>query len=353
MEAGTKNKSSSQAPGKEKTQFKKWMVYFVLFVLVFLLAVKHFAGIQKDLLLLKKETPFWLIAAITAQLLTYVFTAISYWFLLIIFSPPKLPGLSQLVKGSIIYQFFNQLVPSAGISGNTFFFRYLKNFHIEAKHIITLLLAQLLIYYFAVEALIILLLLAGLFIYQTPKLYLTTLMLGIIAYLLFSLIVSVAGKNKVLLRFYIWLKKIRLTKKIAEKIKSLISEPGVSKEDIRLTDIFKNNKTIVVKVLFFQLLVLLADGFTIYALFNGLGISVPFHTALLFLICTQIVSLLPILPGSLLVYEGSMTLFMTSLNMPLGGAIIVTLLYRLLSFWAPMPFGLWFYRKLLKTPGGD
>jgi len=53
-----------------------------------------------------------------------------------------------------------------------------------------------------------------------------------------------------------------------------------------------------------------------------------------------------ITPGALIFYEGGMTLFYTLLGIPAGGAFVVTMLYRALSFWLPMPVGLLLYRKL-------
>ncbi|SHE30979.1 lysylphosphatidylglycerol synthase transmembrane domain-containing protein [Flavisolibacter ginsengisoli] len=137
----TANNSSEQisAPVNDvKSHY--WLVYFVFFIVVFVLVIKHFSGIEKDFLLLRHVQPAWLVAAIVAQLATYFFTAFIYRLLLQAFHLVNLPGIGSLVKASIVSLFFNQTVPSAGISGNAFFFRYVSSFNVPASDAFSLIL---------------------------------------------------------------------------------------------------------------------------------------------------------------------------------------------------------------------
>jgi len=97
---------------------------------------------------------------------------------------------------------------------------------------------------------------------------------------------------------------------------------------------------------FWQLMVFLADTVTIVLLFNGFNFHPPFFGILIGLILTKIIAMISISPGALVFFEGAMVLFYTSFNIPLHLAVIVTLLFRALSFWLPMPFGLFLYRHL-------
>src|SRR5436190_4014577 len=61
---------------------------------------------------------------------------------------------------------------------------------------------------------------------------------------------------------------------------------------------------------------------------------------------TKIISILPVSPGALILFEGSMTFFFAGMGIGVSVAVIVTLLYRALSFWSPIFLGLVLYKKL-------
>jgi uncharacterized protein (TIRG00374 family) len=67
------------------------------------------------------------------------------------------------------------------------------------------------------------------------------------------------------------------------------------------------------------------------------------------LLLSLVIGALPISPGSLIIYESAMTYFFTTLGAPLHAALIITLLYRFLTFWMPIPIGMFLFRTLKKT----
>ncbi len=79
-------------------------------------------------------------------------------------------------------------------------------------------------------------------------------------------------------------------------------------------------------------------SFTIGTLIGG------FSIAYLFLIVSPT-------PAGLGIVEGAMTLGLTSLNIPLGAATIVTLAYRGITFWAPLLYGFFALRWLDRAEG--
>jgi len=95
-----------------------------------------------------------------------------------------------------------------------------------------------------------------------------------------------------------------------------------------------------------QFCIFMSDAFTIFSLFKGLGITVTILEVSTGFILTKIISILPFLPGALILYEGSMTFFFSRMGINLGTAVVVTLLYRALSFWLPILLGFFLYRKL-------
>lgn len=343
--ADTGNKKPSRKTGKGTVG--KWLLYFVLFVAIFVFAVKHFSGIEKDFLLLEKVEPWWLAVAVWAQLATYVVTAFIYLILLKAFPTHQVPPLPDLIRAAVVALFFNQTVPSAGVSGNVFFFRSLSRYHVESSNILLLILSELLIFYAAFEALLVVLL-AYATIYQAPRVFTSTLLLGIVVYFIFSVVLLLVSSKKWLPQLYQKVTKLRFVRRMLEKSSTTLAGQQLPESEIPVPTFLKAHKATVVRVCLLQLLLFTMDSLTVYALFHGIGIHVPFLVVLLCLACTQIVSLLPFLPGSLVLYESSMSLFFAALHVPLGSAIVATLLFRFLSFWLPMPFGLFFYRKWQK-----
>jgi uncharacterized protein (TIRG00374 family) len=351
-ESNTRSNSMS-VTGKENTGGRKWAAIFIVFTVVFFLVIKHFAAIEKDFLLLEKVESYWLTVAISLQLLTYVTTGLIYQLLLGPFHLSKLPSLKELTKASVVSLFFNKTMPSAGISGNAFFFRFLAAFNIAANNIVAIILAELFIFYSAIQALLILLLFICLFFYRTSPIYVSTLIAGLVIYSIFSITITLAVRKNYLPNIYKRAEKIKAFNVLVEKVKKRMGSQHIQQQDIRVIELLKGNRTTVIKVFLLQLVIFTLDALTIFALFHGIGIHASFFVTLVSLICTQVISLLPFLPGSLLVYEGSMSFFLMNLHLPLGSSIVVTLLFRLLSFWLPLPLGILFYDRWHKTSTGN
>jgi uncharacterized protein (TIRG00374 family) len=236
-------------------------------------------------------------------------------------------------------------VPSAGVSGNTFIFNFLSKSKIKVTQIISVILAELLTFYAAMQVIIITLLLVCLFLFKVRHIIVVTLAIGFAVYLVFAASIAFAGRKKFIDLIFKKIQKVKFIKKIFEKLTQKLEQQGISNEDVNVLALLEKNKGQAMKVFLFHLLVITADAFTLYALFSGLGIPVSPFVVLLGLISTRIVSLIPFLPGSLILYESSMTFFFTTFALPFGAAAIVTLIYRLLSFWFPIPVGLFLYKE--------
>lgn len=294
--------------------------------------------------MLKKINFYWLLAAMFAQLLTYFFTAIIYRLFLNAFNVEKLPNIMELYKVSVISLFFNQTIPSAGISGNNFLYNFLEKKNIEVSVIISLILTELLSFYIVIEIIIVVFLILS-FILKLPIVFHTVFLAGLLIYLMFGVAVFLVSTTK---SFDILQKKLGKIKSIKKFFDRLTADFKKQKTDAELIQliIFKKEKArTVFTVLLFQLIVFATDAFTILFLFYGLGSTVCFFFVALALIGSKIISVLPFSPGALILYESSMTYFLVSLGIPLGTSVIVTLVYRLLSFWLPIPVGLILYRQ--------
>jgi uncharacterized protein (TIRG00374 family) len=348
------NNNNKFSDHEEKLIPRSRLLFIIFSALIFIFVVYYFSQIETEVKLLEKVNVYWLAAALIAQFATYFFTALIYRFLLGAHKLQHLPGVWNLLKASVISLFFNQTVPSAGISGNTYFFNFLGKLNIRVSQILSVILAELLIFYAAMEVIIILLLLACLTIYKVPHIFTVTLWAGLAVYLVFGTLISLAGRKRFIDRLYNRIQKVKFIKRIFQKEIQNIRQQGLSKKEVNLLIFLNSDKKAVVKVFLLQLLVVASDGFTLCALFCGLGIPVSPFVVLLSLIGTRIISILPFLPGALILFESSMSFFFVSLGVPLATAVIVTLLFRLLSFWFPIPTGLFLYRRWLhNTPDPD
>jgi len=85
--------------------------------------------------------------------------------------------------------------------------------------------------------------------------------------------------------------------------------------------------------------------------FLAVGASVPWQGLLLAYCAGQLAATLPITPGGLGVVEGTLTIalvyFVPGANGP--GTVAAVLLYRVISFWVPLPVGAGCYAVLLRV----
>jgi uncharacterized protein (TIRG00374 family) len=98
-----------------------------------------------------------------------------------------------------------------------------------------------------------------------------------------------------------------------------------------------------------QLFFIMSDIVTVWALIKGFHVDMSFPLVAFGLLLSLVIGALPISPGSLIVYESAMTYFFTKLGAPVHAALIITLLYRFLTFWLPIPIGLLVYRNLQRN----
>lgn len=344
---GQKDDTSKPASGgKPKIS---WLIFFGVFVLVCILVVYYFSDIKKEFILLEEVNPYWLVVAVSGQLSTYIISASIYLFLLKASNPGTfLPKLRSLARASVIALFFNQTMPSAGVSGNAFLFNFMARFNIPRDKIILIILAELLIFYAAMEAIIITLLTSCMFFYKSSSAIKTTLGAGMAVYLVFGIVIMLTGRNNWVDRLLNKMGDSLLLRKVMKNVTNQNAGLSYLGNDSKIISLLKNNKAMVWKAFSFQVLVVMSDAITLYALFLGSGYPISPFLVFVVLICAKIISILPFLPGALVLYESSMSFFFVSSGVPAGIAIIVTLMYRLLSFWLPIPLGTILYKKWLK-----
>jgi len=320
---------------------KSKLIFYGFAILLFAFAIYYFAEIKGDIKLFIKVHPAWLALAIAAQTGTYFINSIIAKVLLRTFAPKSLIPIKVLFQASIVTLFINQTIPSISLSGNIYFFNFLKKRGVAEQSAYSLLLLELLTFYTAVVCIILILLFICLFLSGIPLYFTFIFLSGIVAFVLFALLIGLLGRGKTVVLLLKKLSHIRFLKKSIKKFETIpfsrIKNPW---------RVYAEHSPVVIKTILLHSCIFLADSLTVFALFHGLGVQVAFLSVFVGFVLTKIISLLPFTPGSLILYEGSMTFFFVHFGVPVGVAAVVTLLYRFLSFWLPIPVGFFLYRKL-------
>jgi uncharacterized protein (TIRG00374 family) len=327
---------------KKSGRSRVWIL--VLAALIFIFVAIYFSQIRKSVKLLGKINAIWLGLALLSQIATYFASALNYKSLMRSFHWRKQVSVMKLAVLSIVTLFFNQTVPSAQISGNSFLFSYLKKKQVEAAKILSLIVIELLTFYASME-IIVILLIGGLVI-SGKHLYLIFILIGgFLLYGLFAIGVGFLSSKKMIQKINRKISRVKWLKKIFQKLEN-------PTDDMKIDEVknpwktFKGHTKGWFMAIFFQFLLFASDAFTIFILFRGLGVDVDAGQVIIAFTLTKVVSLIPFLPGALVLYESSLSFFLSRLGVPLGISIMATLLYRVLSFWLPMLVGFILYRKL-------
>lgn len=331
---------------KEQPVFYRTRIGFFLFaLLVFGGAVYYSATLEKDIKLFEKVTWYWLGLALLGQCLTYGFAAMVYRTLLQLFHQHQLLSLGTLFRATLVAQFLNQVIPSAGISGNAYMLRLLGQNHVPPARGLSLVVLELLAFYAAIELMIVFALVTGTFFFHLPGYFHLILALGFGVYLLFAIGVTLAGRKKAMEWLHRKLSRLSWAKKMLRKLEITLLKGGSPAALLSPVYYFRKQSGILLRVVGWQAGIYLADALTIFSLFRGLSAPLPMASVFIGLVLTRIITVLPIAPGALILFESSMTFFYVSFGAPLQTALVVTLLYRVLSFWMPMPIGFLMYRR--------
>lgn len=81
------------------------------------------------------------------------------------------------------------------------------------------------------------------------------------------------------------------------------------------------------------------DAFALYFSFHAIGYNAAPGAVLLIFVVSSSVSTLAAVPGQIGVMETMLSVMSTAFGIPPPDAVSATLLYRLVSFWLPIPFG--------------
>jgi uncharacterized protein (TIRG00374 family) len=248
---------------------------------------------------------------------------------------------------SIVIVFINQIVPSGGLGGNGFLFNELSKNDVPSKKAFFTIIMECLCLYLSMALL--LAVLPALYLihfHRLPHLFLIAVIYGFAFYTVLAIAMTVVSRKETVQ--YI-IKKLSRFRFIRHYLEDVTFSPQGTFTEYRSKGpwgIFLKYPKETLGVIAGHLAVFLADALTIFALSKGLELHLSIIVILLGLLLSGIIAALPISPGALLVYEGAMTFFFTSMGVPFQAALVITLLYRVLSFWFPVVIGLLLYKNV-------
>jgi uncharacterized protein (TIRG00374 family) len=337
----TTEQSSAPLPGEtgpegRRSPLRNWRGWFLSLLLVaaIVFALFNWGDVKQFAHLVAHAEPLWLLAALAAQLLTYVALAVE-WLLVLRACTCPTPFL-KLLPLTVTKHFADQMVPTAGMSGNLVVVDRLVAIGASRRVAVAAVILTIIAYYaaYAICALASLLLLW--MMHRT-----TWLIVGLIALFLavsaaiplLSLWLQAKGERAL----PHWLRKVGPVRELFEMIGQA---PG---KLIR-------NPRIITQLSFLNGVTFALDGLTMQFCLFALGVHAPFAPAFVAFIMASIVVTLSAIPMGLGSFEATSIAMMGLMGVPFEASLSATLLFRGFTLWLPLLPGLITTRRHLKKP---
>ncbi|MBI5152390.1 flippase-like domain-containing protein [Candidatus Peregrinibacteria bacterium] len=322
--------------------------FYILLAAVALFLIFKAKELQNIFSLFLKGGPYWITLAIICQITTYIFNALTYKDILRIFDSENIMTTRELMESSIVMLFLSKMVPSFGISNNWFFLSMLRKRNMPVRQGIQIVVLEAFSYY----ASLIVMLLIG-FIYlmlqkeMTGFIFNASIIGTILMIATICFVGWILGNKKQLHKTICWFKR-HFGKAFRSK-GSLLHDKTVSDEDADIEsaiDVVKSKLNLLFWPTVWQTLMFLVNAYTVYFLFRSFNFDISFGVAMAGFIMAQVLSLVSLIPSGIGIFEGAMVIFYTNLGVPFEMAVVITLLFRGLSLFAPIPLGSYLYKKL-------
>jgi len=310
-------------------RWRRWLLAVLLFAAVIVGAL-HWADLKKFAELVSRAEPAWLAGALALQVATYVLLA-AQWSLVLRAGKAK-RSMRELFPLTITKLFADQVVPTAGVSGNVFLVDRLAATGVRRAIAVAAVILAVIAYYFsyaiaAVTAVVLLWLRGG-----VPM-----IVIGLVA-LLFAVATAIPGAALWLQhksRLPDWAKRFDSVRELFELISDAPS---------RLV----RNPKLIAQLTLLNSGVFLADALTLQLCLFALGVQAPFAVAFVpFVMASVVVTLGPI-PLGLGSFEAVSIGMLRLMGVPFEAALSGTLLLRGFTLWLPLAAGLILSRRELK-----
>ncbi|NTW13618.1 MAG: flippase-like domain-containing protein [Candidatus Moranbacteria bacterium] len=295
------------------------------FIVIFGISVALFERFGDFGLLLgifREAEPWWLVAAVAFQVLTYVSAGEVWNVAMRAAGRPLRKGI--LARLAIERMTIDQFMPSAGIAGHLGTLQALRHFGVTFSVAMEAIFVDLISHFVAyVAAAIAAFVLLSMQHEITPVVMLTLGAFAVIASVMLTTTVLFL-RNRDLVRIIpSWISK---RKRIA-RLLAIVSQ--ISTE--RILD-----RNVSVKSVFFQSCIFILDGVTLWASLRAVGEYADPAVCFASLVIALVAGTVLFIPGGVGVFEVGSVTTLVGLGVSFEGALAGTLLFRGLSLWIPL-----------------
>jgi uncharacterized protein (TIRG00374 family) len=313
------------------SNWRNWLLAGLL-IAGLVLAALHWGDVKQFAGLLAHAQPLWLGAAALLQLGTYCGLAAQWWLTLYHGRTPK--PLGGLFRLTLAKYFADQVVPTAGVSGNVVLVDRLVRLGVPRGNAVAALLLQVIAYYgsYAVGALLVLIVL-----WWKSRM---SLLLGSAAFLFLVVASGIPalilwlhrrGQEKLPRWLARWSKARNFFKLVGEAPNRLIRDPQL-----------------IASLTLLNGLVFLCDAATMQACVHALGLHAPLSAGYIAFMMASIAVILGPVPMGLGSFEAVSIAMLRLFGVPFEAALSATLLFRGFTLWLPLIPGGVLLRKELK-----
>lgn len=334
---------------KPRLSLGRFWFYFVTLGVLILVALK-FSELRLFKEVFLRANIYWLLGIIVSQILAYYSSAFNYRDVLRVKDLEI--GVNELFPITFVVQFLNQALPSATLSGQAFFIQYLKKYGLTVAEGIGRAIVELMTIFiaFGVFFLISALLMfhSGVLAAKPEISFLIYLFLffGVFFGILFFTLQRKGGgrlSKWLIKRLHLYFEK-KQKKDPSEHVAMIFDE---LRSNVNIGEIGRR-KFAFFSATLWQGMVLIFNIMTLLFISFALDFKISFSTAFASFILTRFISMVSFIPGAFGVFEGGMTLILISFGLSASASLAITILFRVFTFWLPMPIGWVLFRRLLR-----
>ncbi len=332
MATRTHSRQAAEEHQGPASNWRGWLLA-VLLVAGLVVAVLHWGDVKKFADLVTQAKPLWLLAAFLLQLATYFGLSAQWWLTLKRGSTPRRQ--SGLFRLTFAKHFADQVIPTAGMSGNVLLIDHLVRIGVPRGNAVAALLLQVIAYYlsYSLGALWVLVVLWW-------KSRMSLLLAGaVLVFLLVSggipaliLWLHRRGQEKLPRWCKSWSKARHLFELIGEAPGKLVRDPQL-----------------IAWLTALNLGVFIADAGTMQACIHALGVHAPLSAGYIAFMMASIAAILGPIPMGLGSFEAVSIAMLRLFGIPFEAALSATLLFRGFTLWLPLLPGGFLVRRELRA----
>lgn len=262
----------------------------------------------------------------------------------------------QMFETSLELNFINNVFPSGGVSGISYFGIRMRSDKVTAGKATLVQLMKLLMLFVSFEVLLLL----GLFLVAlegdvNSLLLMLTVALSTLLFVGTVLFVYILGGKGRVHAFYKLIEfSVYRTRQLIFR-KRTIEKQELPRIRFLLSELHNNFKTIKARYselkapFLWGMLTNVAEILTIYAVYVAFGEWVNIGAVILAYSVANFAGLVSVLPGGVGIYEALMTTVLVAAGIPVALSLSTTIMYRVLSSVVQLPIGYYYYNRTIKT----